>query len=73
MQGDSLNSHPIARVAGHVRLLLGTLRGEAECRRRCGRAWTEYKGSADAIYQNLNIITDEARLHLRLRAATCTG
>ena len=59
-KSDSLNNHLVARVADDG--LPRPLRGRGARADAHRHDW--YKGSADAIYQNLNIITDEEPDHI---------
>src|SRR5215213_6010924 len=59
-KSDSLNTH-LSR-AWRLSNLLGHYIETVPAQMRTGPDW--YKGSADAIYQNLNIITDEEPDHI---------
>src|SRR5438132_3450552 len=54
-KSDSLNKH-IGR-GWHLSHMLGQFVESVPAQMRTGPEW--YKGSADAIYQNLNLVTDE--------------
>lgn len=59
-KSDSLNNH-ISRT-WRMTAFLGHFCETVPAQMRTGGDW--YKGSADAIYQNLNLITDEAPSHV---------
>ncbi len=59
-KSESLNSH-LSR-AWHLSNVLGHYIETVPAQMRTGPEW--YKGSADAIYQNLNLITDEEPDHV---------
>jgi glucose-1-phosphate adenylyltransferase len=59
-KSDSLNNH-ISRT-WRMTAFLGHYCETVPAQMRTGGDW--YKGSADAIYQNLNLITDEAPTHV---------
>jgi glucose-1-phosphate adenylyltransferase len=59
-KSESLNSH-LSR-AWHLSNVLGNFIEAVPAQMRTGPDW--YKGSADAIYQNLNLITDEEPDHV---------
>lgn len=59
-KSESLNSH-LSR-AWHLSNVLGHYIETVPAQMRTGPEW--YKGSADAIYQNLNLITDEQPDHV---------
>ena len=59
-KSDSLNNH-LSR-AWRLSSFLGQFVDVVPAQMRTGLDW--YKGSADAIYQNLNLITDEEPDHI---------